>query len=63
MRENTERPVTVTDGTNYLIGTDPQKIVKTAEKILCGRGKKGSIPRFWDGKAGERIIAEVIKKG
>lgn len=63
LRKNTERPVTVTDGTNYLIGTDPQKIVKTAEKILCGRGKKGSIPRFWDGKAGERIIAEVIKKG
>ena len=63
LRENTERPVTVTDGTNYLIGTDPQKIVKTVEKILCGQGKKGSIPQFWDGKAGERIIAEVIKKG
>ena len=63
LRENTERPVTVTDGTNYLIGTDPQKIVETVEKILCGQGKKGSIPQFWDGKAGERIIAEVIKKG
>lgn len=62
LRENTERPVTVTDGTNYLIGTDPQKIVKTAEKILCGQGKKGSIPQLWDGKAGKRIIAEVIKK-
>ena len=63
LRENTERPVTVTDGTNYLIGTNPQKIVETAEKILCGQGKKGSIPQLWDGKAGERIIAKVIQKG
>ncbi len=59
LRENTERPVTVTVGTNYLIGTSPIKIMKTVELILAGQGKKGSIPKYWDGKAGDRII-EII---
>lgn len=56
LRHNTERPVTVTEGTNYLIGTDIDKIVNTAREILSGRCKKGSIPKFWDGGAGKRIV-------
>jgi UDP-N-acetylglucosamine 2-epimerase (non-hydrolysing) len=57
LRENTERPVTVTVGTNYLIGTEPVKILKTVKMILAGQGKKGQIPQFWDGQAGDRIVA------
>ena len=62
MRENTERPVTVTLGTNYLTGTDPSRILSTAHKILSGQGKKGETPPYWDGKAGERIVKELIER-
>ncbi len=62
MRENTERPVTVALGTNYLTGTDPAKILSTARKILAGQGKKGEIPPYWDGKAGERIVKALIER-
>ncbi len=61
LRENTERPVTVDVGSNYLIGTDPEKILRTAELILAGKGKKSSIPKFWDGRSGERIINTLVK--
>ncbi len=61
LRENTERPVTVTVGTNYLIGTDPSRIIKTVKMILQGQGKKGEIPKLWDGHAGERIIETFCK--
>jgi UDP-N-acetylglucosamine 2-epimerase (non-hydrolysing) len=56
LRDNTERPVTVTMGTNYLVGTNRDKIVETAFLILNGKGKKGKVPPLWDGKAGQRII-------
>ncbi len=56
LRNNTERPVTVTRGTNYLVGTDPDRIIQTAYDIIDGNKKKGVIPPFWDGKAGSRII-------
>lgn len=57
LRENTERPVTLTDGTNTLVGTNPQAIVAEARKVLRGEGKAGRQPKFWDGKAAERIVA------
>ncbi len=56
LRENTERPVTVTEGTNYLIGTDVKKIFETVSLILEGKGKAARIPKYWDGNAGDRII-------
>lgn len=56
LRENTERPVTIDIGTNYLIGTEPTKIISTVSEILKGEGKKGAIPPLWDGHAGERIV-------
>ena len=61
LRDNTERPVTVTEGTNYLIGTDPKKILATVNAILAGQKKKSNIPQFWDGKAGKRIIDIIVK--
>lgn len=57
IRENTERPVTVDEGSNVLVGTDPQRIVSEAGKILRGEGKRGQRPHLWDGKAAERIVA------
>ncbi|MDJ0837713.1 MAG: UDP-N-acetylglucosamine 2-epimerase (non-hydrolyzing) [Acidobacteriota bacterium] len=59
VRENTERPVTITQGTNILIGTDMDLLEQEAGKILTGNGKKGTIPDLWDGRAGERI-ADVL---
>jgi UDP-N-acetylglucosamine 2-epimerase (non-hydrolysing) len=59
LRDNTERPVTVTIGTNYLAGTDMTKADKIIAGILGGNMKKGGIPELWDGKAAERICREV----
>ncbi len=56
LRENTERPVTVTEGTNTVVGSDPQRIVAEAFAILDGQGKAGRVPELWDGRAAERIV-------
>lgn len=56
IRDNTERPVTVTDGTNVLAGTTFAGIMAAYEEFKATGGKKGRIPQFWDGKAGSRII-------
>ena len=55
VRNNTERPITLTAGTNHLAGTDFNKVFKIANKILAGNIKSGSIPELWDGKAAKRI--------
>ncbi len=57
IRENTERPVTVDEGSNVLAGTDPVAIVREARKVLRGEGKQGRRPHLWDGRAAERIVA------
>jgi len=57
LRNNTERPETVTVGTNELIGTQAEAIKPHLEKLLSGNWKKGMIPDKWDGKAAERIVA------
>ena len=62
VRENTERPVTITAGTNQLLGTDTQKITEAAEKIFAGQCKKGTIPELWDGHAAERIVKILTEK-
>jgi UDP-N-acetylglucosamine 2-epimerase (non-hydrolysing) len=59
LRENTERPITVTMGTNTLVGADRDKLVRELKMILAGKGKKGAIPPLWDGLVGERI-ADVL---
>jgi UDP-N-acetylglucosamine 2-epimerase (non-hydrolysing) len=59
LRSNTERPVTVTAGTNTLIGSDNRKLHSELSRILEGQAKSGTIPPLWDGHAGERI-AEIL---
>ncbi len=61
MRQGTERPITVEQGTNCIVGMDPQRISQEVQAIVSGTGKKGSIPEGWDGKAGERV-AQAIQK-
>lgn len=59
VRENTERPVTTTIGTNVLAGRDPARLRLELQNILSGRAKVGAVPPLWDGRAAERI-AEII---
>lgn len=60
MRENTERPITVSLGTNQLIGRDTDRLKAEAARILAGGGKRGSVPELWDGHAAERIAGELL---
>jgi UDP-N-acetylglucosamine 2-epimerase (non-hydrolysing) len=60
LRKNTERPITVNEGTNILLGMDSGKMISETDKILRGEVKKGKIPELWDGKAAERIVAKIL---
>jgi len=62
VRENTERPITLTEGTNVMVGRDPERIVAEADRVLDGLGKVGRRPALWDGHAAERIV-EVLERG
>jgi UDP-N-acetylglucosamine 2-epimerase (non-hydrolysing) len=55
VRENTERPITVSTGTNVLVGRDPEKLRTELSRVLAGKAKKGTVPPLWDGCAGKRI--------
>jgi len=59
LRENTERPITIEQGTNTLVGRDPQAIMQGVDDILSGHGKQGRVPEFWDGHSAERIVADL----
>ncbi len=61
LRENTERPVTVDQGTNVLVGSDPKKIVEEFKKVLSGEGKPRRVPKFWDGRAAQRIVRVLVE--
>jgi UDP-N-acetylglucosamine 2-epimerase (non-hydrolysing) len=63
LRENTERPVTILEGTNQLVGTDPQRILSATQQILAAEypGKQ-SLPELWDGHAAERIVTILKQK-
>ncbi len=60
MRENTERWITVDEGTNTVVGTDPEKITRAFNELLEGKGKSGRQPELWDGHASERIVADLV---
>ena len=59
VRENTERPVTIEEGTNTLIGTDPAALLAAVDDILAHGGKRGRAPALWDGRAADRIADAV----
>lgn len=62
IRDNTERPITVHEGSNVLAGTDPARIIAEVRKVLRGEGKQGRRPHLWDGKAAERIVEVLVKE-
>ena len=62
LRDNTERPITVTEGTNQLVGRDPERIVKTAVSVLDAP-PPARRPALWDGHAGERIADALLAGG
>jgi UDP-N-acetylglucosamine 2-epimerase (non-hydrolysing) len=61
MRDTTERPETVTLGTNVIVGTDPMQLRAFLDQLFEGNWKRGAIPEKWDGKTGERIV-EILEK-
>lgn len=61
LRDNTERPETISIGTNELIGTDPKAIQPALGKLFSGRWKKGNIPELWDGKSAKRIVEKLLE--
>ncbi len=61
LRKNTERPVTVEEGTNVIVGVDKERIVEESYKILDGVGKSGKVPKLWDGKTAQRIVKILTK--
>jgi UDP-N-acetylglucosamine 2-epimerase (non-hydrolysing) len=56
VRENTERPITLTEGTNTLVGLNSDRLKEEVHQILCGKGKQGRAPALWDGQAALRIV-------
>lgn len=63
LRDNTERPETLTQGTNVLVGTDPNKLEPALKELFAGRWKTGSIPDLWDGHTGQRIVEQLLQIG
>ncbi|BAL25906.1 non-hydrolyzing UDP-N-acetylglucosamine 2-epimerase [Azoarcus sp. KH32C] len=59
IRENTERPITVEQGTNTVVGVEPDALRAAAANVLAGGGKRGRVPELWDGHAAERIAAHL----
>lgn len=60
LRDNTERPETVSVGTNELIGTNPSAIPPALDRLFSGQWKKGDVPKLWDGKTAERIVDHLL---
>ncbi len=61
LRENTERPVTVSEGTNTIVGTNPDTMVRECLKILRDEVKESQIPPLWDGHAAQRIVEVLVR--
>lgn len=61
VRENTERPITIAEGTNALVGNSPIRLRNAVEEVLATGGKRGQIPEMWDGKAAQRVVERVAE--
>ncbi|MDY7394190.1 UDP-N-acetylglucosamine 2-epimerase (non-hydrolyzing) [Aureibaculum sp. 2210JD6-5] len=61
LRDNTERPETITIGTNELVGTDPKNVAPYMKKLHDGEWKSGEIPHLWDGKTAKRIVEDLLQ--
>ncbi len=61
LRASTERPVTVTSGTNTIVGTDRFAIVEAASAALASNARGGNMPELWDGHAGARIVEILVQ--
>ncbi len=61
LRDNTERPETITIGTNELVGTNPDNVAPFMEKLHKGEWKSGEIPHLWDGHTAERIVEDLLR--
>lgn len=59
LRENTERPITVSQGTNTIVGTDEAMILETYRDVKATGGKSGRVPELWDGAAAQRIVDTI----
>ena len=62
LRENTERPITVNEGTNKIVGNDTGIIISSAEEILSGRTETGRVPELWDGRTAIRIADIIVER-
>lgn len=62
LRDNTERPITVSQGTNQIVGQDPARIVAAVREVLSGKSKVGRAPHLWDGRAAERIVEILLRE-
>jgi UDP-N-acetylglucosamine 2-epimerase (non-hydrolysing) len=60
LRDNTERPETITVGTNELVGTDPKNVAPFMKKLHAGQWKAGDIPKLWDGRTSQRIVNDLL---
>jgi UDP-N-acetylglucosamine 2-epimerase (non-hydrolysing) len=61
LRANTERPSTVTLGTNTLVGSDTGKLLRAVERVMLDSHARGTIPPLWDGHASERIVEHLLR--
>lgn len=61
LRDSTERPETISEGTNELVGTDPQHLTRYFKRLSDNEWKKGTVPELWDGKTSERIIDKLLE--
>jgi UDP-N-acetylglucosamine 2-epimerase (non-hydrolysing) len=60
LRQNTERPITVTRGTNRIVGTSPDAIYACWREVAEGKWPKGDLPELWDGKAAARVVRVIL---
>jgi UDP-N-acetylglucosamine 2-epimerase (non-hydrolysing) len=61
LRENTERPTTAEIGSSYIVGSDPQKILRVFNEVMNGRARSPQIPPLWDGRAAQRIVEILLR--